>query len=41
MREDIFTATFRADKTEPFGVIEPFNSTRLHAATSLAMLFLR
>ena len=37
--EDIFAAANRADKTEAFGVVEPFNSTRLHAFTSLARHF--
>jgi len=32
MSEDIFAAAFRADEPEPFGVIEPFNCTRLHAS---------
>ena len=37
--EDIFSATDRTDKAEALGVIEPFNSTRLHAFTSLARHF--
>ncbi|VDY65119.1 Uncharacterised protein [Shimwellia blattae] len=34
MCEDVFAAAFGTDKPKPFGVIEPFNSTRLHAVTS-------
>lgn len=40
MGENVFAAAFRTDKPKPFGVVEPFNSTRLHAFTSLATLFL-
>ena len=36
VREDILAATDWTDKAEAFGIIEPFNSTRLHASTSLA-----
>lgn len=37
--EDIVAAANRTDKTEALGVVEPFNSTRLHAFTSLARHF--
>ncbi len=37
--EDIVAAANRTDKAEAFGVVEPFNSTRLHAFTSLARHF--
>lgn len=37
--EDIVAAANRTDKTEAFGIVEPFNSTRLHAFTSLARHF--
>ncbi len=34
--EDVFTAILRANEAKAFSIIEPFNSTRLHAATSLS-----
>ncbi len=39
MRENIFAAAGWADEAKTFGVVKPFNSTRLHAFTSLATLF--
>lgn len=27
MGENVFAAALRADKTEPFGIVEPLNST--------------
>jgi len=39
MSKDIFSAILRADKTKALSIIEPFNSTRLHASTSLSRLF--
>ncbi|MGR4423146.1 hypothetical protein [Escherichia coli] len=38
MSENIFAAAFRADETKPFGIVEPLNSTLLHASTSFANL---
>lgn len=38
MGEYVFAAAFRADETKPFGIIEPLNSTRLHASTSFMNL---
>ena len=34
--EDVFTAILRANEAKAFSIIEPFNSTRLHASTSLS-----
>ncbi|CDK14850.1 hypothetical protein LA635_1226 [Erwinia amylovora LA635] len=37
--EDIIATARRADETEAFGVIKPFNSTRHHASSSLERLY--
>jgi len=29
----------RADKTEPFGIVEPLNSTHFHTSTSFVNLY--
>jgi hypothetical protein len=39
MRENIFATAGWANEAKTFGVVKPFNSTRLHAFTSLATLF--
>ncbi len=39
MGENVFAAALRADKTEPFGIVEPLNSTHFHTSTSFVNLY--
>jgi hypothetical protein len=39
VRKDVIATANRTNKAEALGVVEPFNSTRLHAFTSLARHF--
>jgi hypothetical protein len=36
MRKDVFTTINGANEAKALSIIEPFNSTRLHASTSLS-----
>ncbi len=39
MGENVFAAALRANKAEPFGIVEPLNSTHFHTSTSFVNLY--